>query len=69
MKLVEVKERLAEIMSLSDDCEVAHVYEDSLFNDFVCAIIAGEYETKDEITTIAVELYKVKKIEFGRFHN
>lgn len=46
MKLDEVKERLAEIMSLSDDCEVAHVYEDSLFNDFVCAIIAMNMKLK-----------------------
>lgn len=68
MKIEEVKERLLRIENLSHDDEVAHYEEDELFYDFVEAIKDGKYKSKQQIIDIATELYKVRGIDFARWH-
>jgi len=68
MKIEEVKQRLLKIEKLSHDDEVAHCEEDELFYDFVEAIKDGKYKSKHEIINIATELYKVRDIDFARWH-
>ena len=68
MKIQEVKERLAEIEHCKDDDEMAHSYEDDLFYDFVEAVKDGKYKTRKEIIEVAAELFKVRDINFARWH-
>lgn len=68
MKLQEVKERIAKIESCKYDDEVAHCYEDDLFYDFVEAVKDGKYKTRKEIIEVATELFKVRDIDFSRWH-
>lgn len=68
MKLQEVKERIAKIEKCKDDDEMAHVYEDDLFYDFVEAVKDGKYKTRKQIIEVATELFKVRDIYFARWH-
>lgn len=69
MNIEEVKERLLEIKNISYDDEVAHIKEDELFYDFVEAIKDGKYKSIQQIIDIATELYKVRDIDFARWHS
>jgi len=68
MKIQEVKERLAKIENCKGDDEMAHVYEDGLFYDFVEAVKDGKYKTRKEMIEIAAELFKVRDIDFARWY-
>ncbi len=68
LTLKKVNERLVEINNCKDDDEVAHSKEDDLFYDFVENIKNGNYKTKKEIELIATELFKVRDIDFARWH-
>lgn len=68
LTLDEVKELVKEIDEAKWDDEGAHCLEDDLFYAFVENILKGNYETKEEIETIAKELYKVREIDFERWH-
>lgn len=68
MKLQEVKERLAKIEHCKDDDEMAHCYEDDLFYDFVETVKDGKYKTRKEMIEVAIELFKVRDIDFARWH-
>ena len=68
MKLQEVKQRIAEIEHCKNDNEMAHTYEDHLFYDFVEAVKDEKYKTRKEIIEVAAELFKVRDIDFARWH-
>lgn len=68
MKLQEVKDRLLTIEDNKHDDEMAHIYEDELFYEFVEAIRDEKYKTKKEIVEVATELLKVRDIKFSRWH-
>lgn len=68
MKLQEVKERITKIENCKADDEMAHVYEDDLFYDFVEAVKDGKYKTRKQIIEVATELFKVRDIDFERWH-
>lgn len=68
MKLQEVKDRILTIEDNKHDDEMAHIYEDKLFYEFVEAIRDGKYKTKKEIVEVATELLKVRDIKFSRWH-
>lgn len=67
MNLQEVKDRILTIEDNKYDNEMAHLYEDELFYEFVGAIKDGEYKTKKEIVEVATELLKVRDIKFIRW--
>ena len=67
MNLQEVKDRILMIEDNKHDNEMAHLYEDELFYEFVGAIKDGEYKTKKEIVEVATELSKVRDIKFTRW--
>jgi len=68
MKIEEIKKRIEEIYYCSFDNEQAHCLEDELFYDFVYAINNKEYKSIDEIIEASNEVYKVRKINFERWH-
>jgi len=68
MKIEEIKKRIEEIYYCSFDDEQAHCLEDGLFHDFVYAIKNNEYKTVEDIIEASNEVYKVRKIEFERWH-
>ena len=69
MNLEEVKEKIKKIDYLSTfDNEMAHSFEDDLFYDFVESVKDGKYKTIKEIIEVATELFKVRDIEFARWH-
>lgn len=68
MNLQEVKDRKLTIEDNKYDNEMAHIYEDELFYEFVEAIRDGKYKTKKEIVEVATELLKVRDIKFSRWH-
>ena len=68
MKIEDVKKRLLKIENCKGDDEMTHCYEDDLFYDFVENIKNGNYKTKKEIELIATELFKVRDIDFARWH-
>ena len=68
LTLEKVNERLVKINNCKDDAEMAHCEEDDLFYDFVENIKKGNYKTKKEIELIATELFKVRDIDFARWH-
>lgn len=68
LTLDKVKEIIKEIEESKWDDETAHCLEDGLFYTFVENILKGNYETNEEIETIAKELYKVRGIDFERWH-
>lgn len=68
MKLEEIKRTLEKIESISGDDEMAHSLEDDLFYDFVDDIASDEFKSKEDIIEAAKEVYKVKTIEFCRWH-
>jgi len=69
MKLEQIKEKISTIETVKNDDEMAHTYEDELFYKFVKAIKDRKYETKEEIEKLAKEVYKVRSIEFSRWHS
>ena len=64
----EVIERVKYIFDVSGDGEVAHIYEDKLYYDFVDCLKNDLYKTKKEIVEVAIELAKVRGIDFARWH-
>lgn len=68
MDILEVKDRILNIQ-LSQDSQGQYAYEDALFRDFVKAIIANKYETKEEIIKIASEVIKVTQVEYDRWYS
>lgn len=67
MNLQEVKDRILTIEDNKHDNEMAHLYEDELFYEFVGAIKEGKYKTKEEIVEVATVLLKVRDIKFTRW--
>ena len=61
-----IKDRIEKI-DIYDD-EQAHCDEDDLFYDFVDAIISGDFETITDIKEAAIELSKVRELDFCRWH-
>lgn len=68
LTLEKVKEIIEKINNIKGDDEAAHCEEDDLFYSFVENILNGNYKTKKEIESIATELYKVRDINFARWH-
>ena len=68
LTIEDVKKRINKIKDLDGDDEVQHVYEDDLFYDFVESIKNGDYLSKKQIEEVADELFKVREINFSRWH-
>lgn len=63
-----VLERLKAIQNESGDDEVQHGMEDSLNEEFINNIIAGNYESMSEIKEVANAIVKVRDMDFCRWY-
>lgn len=63
MTLSEVKDTVIAITEHKDDFEVAHCMEDSLYENVLKAIVAGNPEAQ----VMAQEALKTKQIDFARY--
>lgn len=70
MNSKEIKKKLLEISDLANtDNEGAHCSEDSLFSDFVKAIIDDKYKSIEEIKECAKLVIKVEDIDYDRWYS
>jgi len=65
MTLEEIKDQITKIDSVKRDDEVAHSMEDDLYYAFVDYL--AEYAI-EPYKTLAIELRKVRDIQFDRWH-
>ena len=65
MTLEKIKERIRNIAKISDDDEIAHIEEDSLYFDFVKHI---SKTGNDEQRKMAIAILKTKKLNFSRWY-
>lgn len=63
MKIQDVRKRVEQIRSMSNDYEAAHAEEDVLYRDVLEAIAAGDRNAR----ALAKEALQTKKIEFPRY--
>lgn len=64
MTIETIREQVGAIRAVRDDDERAHSKEDELYEAFVRHVAAGP---PSEVTMLAKEVLKTKKIEFSRW--
>lgn len=66
MNLEYIKQSLKDLEKISDDDEMAHSVEDSMYQDFVDFVSKGDFD-KSELIKMSKELLKSQDIDFARW--